>query len=107
MSDCIFCRIVDNTIPSRKVYEDDECLAFEDVNPQARVHILVIPKRHLISLADVQESDRALIGHLMMNLRKGGKRKRNRGFGISGSGEHWRRGRTDRFSFALSSVGRP
>ena len=57
---------MDNTIPSRKVNEDDECLAFEDVNPQARVHILVIPKRHLSSLADVQEPDRTLIGHLMM-----------------------------------------
>ena len=66
MSDCLFCRIVQNSIPSRKVYEDDQCLAFEDINPQARVHILVIPKKHLSSLADVEESDRALMGHLMM-----------------------------------------
>ena len=81
MSDCIFCRIVDNTIPSRKVYEDDECLAFEDVNPQARVHVLVIPKRHLSSLADVQEPDRTLIGHLMMVCGKVAKEK-----GIEDSG---------------------
>lgn len=66
MSDCIFCRIVDNTIPSRKVYEDDQCVAFEDINPRAPVHLLVIPKRHLSSLADLQEADTALIGHLMM-----------------------------------------
>jgi histidine triad (HIT) family protein len=66
VSDCIFCRIVDNTIPARKVYEDDQCLAFEDINPQAPVHLLVIPKRHLSSLEDVRETDTALIGHLMM-----------------------------------------
>ncbi len=66
MSDCLFCRIVQNSIPSRKVYEDEQCLAFEDINPQARVHILVVPKRHLSSLADVQESDTALMGHLMI-----------------------------------------
>ena len=65
MSDCIFCRIVNKSIPSRQIFEDDQCLAFEDINPQAPVHILVIPKRHLSSLAEVQESDVPLIGHLM------------------------------------------
>ena len=75
MSDCIFCKIADNTLPSRKVYEDEQCVAFEDINPQARVHILVIPKRHLSSLAEVQESDKALVGHLMMICAKIAKEK--------------------------------
>lgn len=75
MSDCLFCRIVNKTVPSRQLYEDDRCLAFEDINPQARVHILVIPKRHLSSLADVQESDGPLIGHLMMICAKMAKER--------------------------------
>ncbi|WP_447970682.1 histidine triad nucleotide-binding protein [Nitrospira sp. M1] len=66
MSDCIFCRIVDGSIPSTKVYEDDDCLAFEDLNPQAPVHVLVIPKRHIMSLSKIQEGDQSLFGHLMM-----------------------------------------
>ena len=75
MSDCLFCRIVNKTVPSRQLYEDDRSLAFEDINPQARVHILVIPKRHLSSLADVQESDVPLIGHLMMICAKMAKER--------------------------------
>ena len=55
MNDCIFCQIVKQAIPARKVFEDDHCLAFEDINPQAPVHVLVIPKRHLSSLADAQD----------------------------------------------------
>lgn len=66
MSDCIFCRIVKNTIPARRAYEDEQCLVFEDINPQAPVHLLVIPKRHLSSLAEAQESDSDLIGHLLI-----------------------------------------
>ena len=75
MSDCIFCRIAEGTIPSNKVYEDEYCLAFEDLNPQARVHVLVIPKRHLTSLADVQESDTTLMGHLMFACTKVAREK--------------------------------
>ena len=66
MSDCSFCRIVERTIPSTLVHEDDESLAFEDLNPQAPVHVLVIPKRHIVSLADVQEADLSLLGRLML-----------------------------------------
>ena len=50
MNDCIFCKIVDGVIPSNKVYEDDVMLAFRDINPQAPVHVLVIPKTHIASL---------------------------------------------------------
>ena len=65
MSDCIFCRIVEGKIPSRKVYEDGDMIAFHDINPQAPVHFMIIPKRHIESLAAVQESDTALLGRLL------------------------------------------
>lgn len=64
MSQCIFCRIVDRTIPSKIVYEDDQALAFEDVNPQAPVHLLIIPKRHVESV-QAASNDAALLGYLM------------------------------------------
>ena len=66
MSDCIFCRIVEGTVPSTQLYEDDACVAFEDLNPQAPVHALIIPKRHIPSLSDVQEDDLPLLGQLMI-----------------------------------------
>lgn len=64
MSDCIFCRIAAKTIPSKLVYEDDQAVAFEDVNPQAPVHLLVIPRKHVASLDGVQD-ETALLGHLL------------------------------------------
>ena len=57
MTDCLFCKIVDGVIPSTKVYEDDTVLAFRDINPQAPVHILVIPKVHIASAAEVTEEN--------------------------------------------------
>ena len=62
--DCIFCKIVAGEIPSNKVYEDDEVLAFYDISPQAPVHILVIPKQHIASVSEVNESNQELIGHI-------------------------------------------
>ncbi len=75
MSDCIFCRIVEGDIPSTMVHEDDESLAFEDLNPQAPVHVLVIPKRHIVSLADAQEADLSLLGRLMLTCSHVAKQK--------------------------------
>jgi histidine triad (HIT) family protein len=63
VSDCIFCRIVAKGIPSKVVYEDDHTFAFEDVNPQAPVHVLVVPRRHVPSLHEADDS--ALLGQLM------------------------------------------
>ena len=57
MSDCIFCKIAAGVIPSTKVYEDESVLAFRDINPQAPVHILVIPKQHIASAADITEEN--------------------------------------------------
>lgn len=63
--DCIFCKIVAGEIPSKKAYEDEEILAFHDINPVAPVHLLLIPKRHIDSLADAQPQDEALLGKLL------------------------------------------
>ena len=59
MSDCVFCKIVSGEIPSNKVYEDDDILCFRDLDPQAPVHVLIIPKKHIASLDDVTEEDRS------------------------------------------------
>ncbi len=64
--DCIFCKILKKEIPSKIVYEDDKCLAFEDINPQAPVHILVIPKKHIATTLDLGEEDKEVIGHLVV-----------------------------------------
>ena len=64
-SSCLFCKIVRGEIPSRKVYEDDELFAFHDIHPWAPVHFLMVPKRHIDSLAQVQESDSALLGRML------------------------------------------
>jgi len=62
---CIFCKIVAGDIPAKKVHEDDEFLAFHDIRPHAPIHFLVIPKRHIDSLAHVQASDAPMLGRLM------------------------------------------
>jgi histidine triad (HIT) family protein len=66
MTDCLFCRIVSGEIPARKVYEDDLVLAFHDIEPAAPVHILLIPKRHVASMADLEASHEVLMGHMMV-----------------------------------------
>ncbi len=66
MSDCIFCRIIAGEIPSRKVYEDDDVYAFHDINPFARVHFMIIPKRHIASLADTVPEDRDILGKILL-----------------------------------------
>ena len=64
MEDCLFCKILSGKISTKKIYEDDKALAFEDISPQAPVHVLVIPKKHIVSLDNVGESDVALLGHI-------------------------------------------
>lgn len=64
--DCIFCKIVAGEIPSRKVYEDEEVLAFHDIRPVAPVHFLIIPKAHVASLADCTEAHRDLLGRILL-----------------------------------------
>ena len=64
MEDCLFCKIAAGEIPSNKLYEDDTLLAFYDIDPQAPVHFLVIPKQHIASAAALTENDAALLGHI-------------------------------------------
>jgi histidine triad (HIT) family protein len=63
MADCLFCRIVRGEVPSKKVYEDEHTLAFDDINPQAPTHVLVIPKKHIAGLKEATAEDADLLGH--------------------------------------------
>jgi histidine triad (HIT) family protein len=66
MEDCIFCKIIEGQIPSKKVYEDDDLLAFEDINPAAPAHVVLIPKKHIETFNDIAADDLPLLGKLMM-----------------------------------------
>ena len=66
MNDCIFCKIARGEIPSKKVYEDEEFYAFHDINPVAPVHFMIIPRLHLASLADADDSHATLLGKMMV-----------------------------------------
>lgn len=71
MSDkTIFKRIIDGEIPANIVHEDEHCLAFHDISPQAPVHVLVIPKKEIRSIDDLNEEDQLLVGHLMLTIQK-------------------------------------
>jgi histidine triad (HIT) family protein len=63
--DCVFCKIVAGSIPAKKAYEDDELLAFHDIHPWAPVHVLVIPKAHVATLADVDDSHAPMLGRML------------------------------------------
>jgi histidine triad (HIT) family protein len=65
MADCLFCKIVNREIPASIVYEDDRLLAFNDTNPQAPTHVLVIPKRHIATLSDLTPADDAIVGEIV------------------------------------------
>ena len=62
---CLFCDIASGKIPSRQVHDDERCIAFEDIHPQAPTHVLVVPREHLATLNDASESHEALLGHLV------------------------------------------
>jgi len=81
MENCIFCKIIRNEIPSRKVFEDDLILIVEDIAPQAPLHLLCIPKRHFVSCLDMTGADDSLVGYI---FRKAGCIAREKGFAESG-----------------------
>jgi histidine triad (HIT) family protein len=62
---CLFCKIIEGTIPSTAVYQDEQCYAFADIHPQAPVHVLVAPREHVVAMDEVQESQSAQLGHLL------------------------------------------
>ena len=70
MSDCLFCKIAEGQIPSNKVYEDEVCLAFHDIDPQAPTHFLVIPKAHIGSVAEVTEDNADVVAHIFAVISK-------------------------------------
>lgn len=62
--ECIFCKILSRKLPARIIFDDDRAIAFDDINPQAPVHVLVIPKKHISTTLDLSQEDNVLIGHL-------------------------------------------
>jgi histidine triad (HIT) family protein len=63
--DCLFCKIVAGTIPAKALCQDEQCIAFADINPQAPTHFLVVPRQHIASLANADSNQAALLGHLL------------------------------------------
>jgi histidine triad (HIT) family protein len=78
--DCIFCKIAKGEIPSVKVWEDDKVVAFNDINPKAKIHILIVPKRHIESVKDLTEADENLVGKLILSAQKIAKEKSMEGY---------------------------
>ena len=70
MEDCVFCKIIKGDIPCDKVYEDEEVIAFKDIQPAAPIHILVIPKKHIATLLEVKQEDSYLIAHIYQVINK-------------------------------------
>lgn len=78
MSETLFSKIINREIPADIVYEDDKCLAFRDINPQAPVHILIVPKQAIAKIAEASTDDRSLLGHLLL---KAGEIAKQEGYG--------------------------
>lgn len=78
---CIFCKIVAGEIPATKVHEDDTCIAFNDLSPQAPTHVLIIPKDHVASLAEAKPEHKETLGHLLLTA---GEIARSKGFADNG-----------------------
>lgn len=70
MADCIFCKIIAKSIPAELLYEDDQVVVFKDIQPKARVHLLMVPKQHIESLAQLSETEATLMSHMMLLLPK-------------------------------------
>lgn len=70
MTDCLFCKIRDGEIPCEKLYEDDDVIAFRDVNPQAPTHVLIVPVKHISTVNDLEESDTDIVGKMMLAAKK-------------------------------------
>lgn len=81
MEDCIFCKIIRGEIPSTKLFEDERLLVVEDVNPQAPLHLLLLPKKHFVNCLDMTAEEDALVGYA---FRRGGEIVRKKGYAESG-----------------------
>lgn len=72
--DCVFCKIIAGTIPCKKEYEDDLCMAFHDIRPQTKVHLLIIPKNHIPTMKEMEDKDEPAMGRMMKVARDLGKK---------------------------------
>jgi len=75
MTDCLFCKIIAGKIPAKKIYEDDRTLAFEDINPQAPTHVLIIPKKHIVDIKEATDADAEIIGYCQLIAAKIAKQR--------------------------------
>jgi histidine triad (HIT) family protein len=73
MSDCLFCKIIAGQIPSKKVYEDERVFAFEDIQPQAPTHVLIVPKQHIVGLKEAKPEDAEILGYMQLIAAKIGR----------------------------------
>lgn len=77
---CIFCKIINKEIPAKIEYEDDICIIIHDINPKADVHLLIIPKKHIASIAELKDEDAPIIAHLILKARDIAKEKGLEGY---------------------------
>ena len=81
MANCIFCRVAAHEMPAKILFEDEQCVVFQDLNPKAPVHLLVIPRKHITSLNDDLDEDKELLGHMMTVVGRMAKER-----GVDGTG---------------------
>ena len=105
-TETLFTKIINREIPADIVYEDELCLAFRDINPQAPVHVLLIPKTPIAKLSESSDSDQALLGHLLRTAPKIAEQQGYQEY-ISTGGEQWRRSGTNSFSSAFTYFSGP
>lgn len=80
MADCIFCKIIGGKIPSKIIYEDERCVVFHDINPKSRIHLLIVPKKHIETVSKVTEEDYPLLAHLIKVANKLAKDEGTKGY---------------------------
>lgn len=80
MSDCIFCKIINKNVPTEFIYEDDKIVIFRDINPKASTHLLILPKKHIVSVKDLEDDDRDVVSDLLFRARDIAREKNLSGY---------------------------
>jgi len=80
MRECLFCKIIKREIPSEIIYETDKVIVFKDIHPKAEVHLLILPKKHVVSINHLEEKDKELMGELILTAQKIAKEKKLKGY---------------------------
>jgi histidine triad (HIT) family protein len=81
MKDCIFCKIIEKKIPADIVFEDERVIVFKDIKPKAPIHLLIVPKKHIISVNEIEEKDKEIMGELLLVAKKMGRENKIKDFG--------------------------